>query len=281
MNLKLIIDKQLCAQSEASMLSRITGAISTAKLYEDPSYIQAAREVIPIAILNDKAEKSLQNSKIDLENNPPEVIEPIKDFRDYLLLELLTWFKHQFFSWVHSAPCELCKGDTSNRGGDRPNQEEQRHMAGVVELYHCSKCNHITRFPRYNCPKKLLSTRRGRCGEWTNCFTLIARAMGYDVRSTHDWTDHVWTEVYCDSLKEWIHCDPCEATRDVPWLYESGWGKKLNYIISISAYEVVDVSRRYTADFTKLLLPRRRVFIIFIIFYYIFSCALRNFLKIL
>jgi peptide-N4-(N-acetyl-beta-glucosaminyl)asparagine amidase len=110
----------------------------------------------------------------------------------------------------------------------------------------------VTRFPRYNHPVKLLDTRRGRCGEWAQCFTLCCRAMGFEVRAAHDWTDHVWAEVWSDSQRRWIHCDPCEDVMDRPDLYETGWGKKLNYVIALSVDEVVDVTRRYTKKYTEV-----------------------------
>jgi peptide-N4-(N-acetyl-beta-glucosaminyl)asparagine amidase len=114
----------------------------------------------------------------------------------------------------------------------------------------------VTRFPRYNDPSKLLETRQGRCGEWANCFTLICRALGYEARHVHDWTDHVWTEIYSDSLKRWVHLDSCEAALDVPLIYEQGWGKKLTYCIAFARDNVRDVTERYTKKYNEVLTRR-------------------------
>ena len=70
-------------------------------------------------------------------------------------------------------------------------------------------------------------------------------ALGHDARFVHDWTDHVWTEVFINEEQRWVHMDPCENAYDAPKMYERGWGKKLTYCIAISQNEVVDVTPRY------------------------------------
>lgn len=123
--------------------------------------------------------------------------------------------------------------------------EDVDGMAMRVEVYMCSVCSLPVRFPRYNSVVKLIESRNGRCGEWANCFTGLCIALGHEARYVHDWTDHVWTEVWIEAESRWVHMDPCENAYDAPKMYERGWGKKLTYIVAISSKEVVDVTPRY------------------------------------
>lgn len=125
-------------------------------------------------------------------------------------------------------------------------------------MHTCGTCQALTPFPRYNNVHMLLKTRRGRCGEWANTFTLLCSSLGWDSRYVVDEGDHVWTEVYSHAQKRWIHCDPCENACDTPLMYENGWGKKLSYVIAYSPEEVQDVTWRYSSNHKGVIERRRK-----------------------
>ncbi len=126
-----------------------------------------------------------------------------------------------------------------------------------MEVYSCTRCKSETRFPRYNHARALLDTRRGRCGEWAQCFTLCCRAVALEARVVYDWTDHVWTEVWSSTQQRFLHADSCENACDQPLLYEGGWGKKLNYCIAVGHLGLCDVTFRYTAKHEEVWTQRR------------------------
>ncbi|XP_032018160.1 peptide-N(4)-(N-acetyl-beta-glucosaminyl)asparagine amidase isoform X2 [Hylobates moloch] len=239
--------------ADSAILEVLQSNIQHVLVYENPALQEKALACIPVQELNRKSQEKLSRArKLDKGTN-------ISD-EDFLLLELLHWFKEEFFHWVNNILCSKCGGQTRSR--DRsllPNDDELKWGAKKVEDHYCDACQFSNRFPRYNNPEKLLETRCGRCGEWANCFTLCCRALGFEARYVWDYTDHVWTEVYSPSQQRWLHCDACEDVCDKPLLYEIGWGKKLSYVIAFSKDEVVDVTWRYSCKHEEVIARRTKV----------------------
>ncbi|KAK5649091.1 hypothetical protein RI129_003983 [Pyrocoelia pectoralis] len=235
-----------------AFLNEIELAFHMALSYADKDLQKRALAVIP----KTKLEINAQNSLRKLQENAKE--GNVSDFDytvdDFLLLELLDWFKNDFFTWIDSPKCRYCNSKTYfEKMSDDPNLLIHTNR---VEMHRCTKCQNLTPFPRYNSVHILLLTRSGRCGEWANTFTLLCCAMGWDARLVVDQTDHVWTEVFMHSQNRWLHCDPCENVCDMPLMYENGWGKQVSYVMAYSPEEVQDVTWRYSSDH-KRLMPRR------------------------
>ncbi|XP_061838353.2 peptide-N(4)-(N-acetyl-beta-glucosaminyl)asparagine amidase isoform X3 [Nerophis lumbriciformis] len=238
--------------SSSDLLMTLQSNSQHVLLYENPALQQKARSCVPCRQLSSAAERKLKVAKeVDSECQLGK--------EDFLVLELLHWFKYDFFSWVDCLPCSHCGGQTQNTGSLSPTTDDLHWGAQRVEKHQCQSCQRSSRFPRYNNPEKLLETRRGRCGEWANCFALCCRALGLETRYIWDSTDHVWTEIYSVSQRRWVHCDSCENTCDKPLLYEVGWGKKLSYIFAFSKDQVVDVTWRYSCKHSEVLSRRTSV----------------------
>ncbi|XP_051520399.1 peptide-N(4)-(N-acetyl-beta-glucosaminyl)asparagine amidase-like isoform X2 [Myxocyprinus asiaticus] len=239
-------------ESSVSFLRTMQSNFQHVMIYESPELQQKALSCIPHELLKSRAKERLKQAKdVDPECSLGE--------EDMLVLDLLQWFKMDFFSWVDSLPCSRCGGRTQPSGSLPPSNDDLHWDAGRVENHYCQTCHLSTRFPRYNHPEKLLESRRGRCGEWANCFTLCCRALGLEARYIWDSTDHVWTEVFSNSQHRWLHCDPCENACDKPLLYEVGWGKKLSYILAFSKDQVMDVTWRYSCKHPEVLSRRTQI----------------------
>ncbi|KAK9476220.1 hypothetical protein V1514DRAFT_344896 [Lipomyces japonicus] len=225
------------APQSSQFASELANLSLTPLVYESQSLLDEALEVLPLELLFAQAEIDINH---DIDNK--------WGHQDYLIQALVKWFKSDFFTWITVPPCPTCNEPSQSLGAEPPLPVERSDGAGRVEIFQCPRDGTLVRFPRYGHPRKLLTFRKGRCGEWANCFTLLCRALGSRARWIWNAEDHVWTEVFSETHKRWIHVDPCEAVWDQPRLYEQGWGKKMSYVIAFSAEGAVDVSNRYVRN---------------------------------
>jgi peptide-N4-(N-acetyl-beta-glucosaminyl)asparagine amidase len=249
-------------KQDKAFARKLAGAVATVQAWEDdPSLLQECRVLLPWEALRDE-----RGIYADYPQDHVRLFSPNARFVN----RMARWFKRDFMTWVNNPPCALCASPDTRYETVRSAEtaEEEEGQAKRVEVYWCETCDaQTTVFPRFQAPRKLLGTRRGRCGELANLFGLLCRAVGLETRYILDVTDHVWTEVRVGD--DWLMVDSCEGVVDEPsvrkmtargaleefWLmifvaslqmYEAGWGKKLIYIVAVAADHCCEVTWRYT-----------------------------------
>ncbi|XP_039499821.1 peptide-N(4)-(N-acetyl-beta-glucosaminyl)asparagine amidase isoform X2 [Drosophila santomea] len=215
--------------------------------YEDELLLATGRTLIPVEELTETASEKLIDIQDQIASGQRQEKEPC--VRDLLLVELVNWFNTQFFQWVNNIPCRVCGNEESKL------RRTQREGDIRVEVTVC--CGQESKFYRYNDISQLLVSRKGRCGEYANCFTFLCRALDYDARIVHSHFDHVWTEVYSEAQMRWLHVDPSENVVDSPLMYQHGWKRHIDYILAYSRDDIQDVTWRYTNDHQKILHLRK------------------------
>ncbi|XP_017000574.1 peptide-N(4)-(N-acetyl-beta-glucosaminyl)asparagine amidase isoform X2 [Drosophila takahashii] len=215
--------------------------------YEDELLLATGRSLIPVDELTEKASERMIDMQERIALGECQEKEPC--VRDLLLVELVNWFNTQFFQWVNNIPCRVCGSEESKL------RRTQREGDVRVEVNVC--CGQESKFYRYNDISQLLVSRKGRCGEYANCFTFLCRALDYDARIVHSHFDHVWTEVYSEAQMRWLHVDPSENVVDSPLMYQHGWKRHIDYVLAYSRDDVQDVTWRYTSDHQKILQLRK------------------------
>lgn len=193
---KITGTKPKIISNKSNFFNQIENMFNDVLRYEDKNLQELTKKYIPITELQLNAMKRMRSLQINIKNkkttdNNESTNENNIAIEDLIIIELLDWFKNKFFTWVNSLECSFCL--TSCKYNRIEFSNDTRAMK--IEIHKCDNCGTEEKFPRYNDPKILLTTRKGRCGEWANAFTLVCRSLGYDARLIHDETDHVWTEV--------------------------------------------------------------------------------------
>lgn len=98
---------------------------------------------------------------------------------------------------------------------------------------------------RHSDPLSILAYGEGRCSEFSVLFTALCLAHNYRARIILDMSDHVWTEVWNQNQRRWVHVDPSEKILDDPIMYERDWKKNLKEVYALENGQVENVTANY------------------------------------
>ena len=95
--------------------------------YEDPKAQDEVKKVVPI----DRLEKAAKDKFEQIKKEKPDVDDEM--YRDLLLLELMKWFKEEFFEWFDQPLCDDGKTKAKFKGPLSPTEQERTDGASRVE----------------------------------------------------------------------------------------------------------------------------------------------------
>ena len=98
---------------------------------------------------------------------------------------------------------------------------------------------------RHYDPIEILAYGKGKCGEFSVLFTALCLAHNYRARLVLDMSDHVWTEVWNEKQKRWVHVDPSAEKIDDPEMYERNWKKDLKEVYAFENGNMQNVTSQY------------------------------------
>ena len=98
-----------------------------AKEYEDEAAQAEAKRAAPLEELKARAREMVEELKKE-DPSTPQSLE-----KDLLLVELLRWFKKDFFSWFDRPECDRCGVKADPKGDIEPTKEEENDGARNVE----------------------------------------------------------------------------------------------------------------------------------------------------
>jgi len=142
-----------CLKTNNAFLRQLEQLSDSVMQYEDEELKKSALRIMPVEKFKTNAIENLRKFQKLIKQKEITDDEPPLD--DFILEELASWFKNNFFTWINNMDCKVCKGETIANG--------TKIVGNVrVEEYFCNKCQVTTEFPRYNDIEKLLITRSGR-----------------------------------------------------------------------------------------------------------------------
>jgi hypothetical protein len=168
--------------------------------------------------------------------------------------------------FTHGGKCPLAShrgrpcAEASFERQDECDATEAPHMCSHVEVWSCD-CGALERLPRYRSVGKLLQTKRGRCGEFSDVAFGVFERLGYAPRHVVDYTDHVWVEVSypgAGGARTYRHADPSEGRLDEPLMYADEWQKEHTFIFASTADDATDRVPAYTHATRHAALVARR-----------------------